>query len=120
VALSIPASLVPLSAASARDGGELHTFHCLHGCPIGAPGIDDIVREIYTLASNGLTKMADWVAYRVTADSIEHSGERKWSADPWLDLEEALEPEDYEGAPAVLGIHRGNQTPPAGQSGALD
>lgn len=118
VALSLAASLVPLSAASARAGGELHTFHCLHGCPIGAPGIDDIVvREIYTLASNDLTKMADWVAYRVTADSIGRSGERKWSADPWLDIEETLEPEDYEGAPAALGIDRGHQAPLAGQSG---
>jgi endonuclease G len=118
VALSMAVTLVPVSAASAREGGELHTFHCLHGCPIGAPGIDDIVvREIYTLASNDLTKMADWVAYRVTADSIGRSGERKWSADPWLDLEETLEPEDYEGAPAALGIDRGHQTPLAGQSG---
>jgi endonuclease G len=53
----------------------------------------------------------------VKADSIGRSGERKWSADPWLDLEETLDPEDYEGAPAALGIDRGHQTPLAGQSG---
>jgi len=80
---------------------ELHTFHCLHGCPIGAADIDDIVvREIYTLASNDLTKMADWVAYRVTPSSIGPSGERKWTADPWLDPDETLD-----------------QAPLAGQSG---
>ena len=40
---------VPAAPATASQA-ELHTFHCLHGCPIGAPGIDDIiVREIYTL-----------------------------------------------------------------------
>jgi len=97
---------------------ELHTFHCLHGCPIGAADIDDIVvREIYTLASNDLTKMADWVAYRVTPSSIGPSGERKWTADPWLDPDETLEPGDYDGAPRALGIDRGHQAPLAGQSG---
>lgn len=105
-------------AAYAKDGGELHTFHCLHGCPIGAGDIDDIiVREIYTLASNDLTKMADWVAYRVTPSSIGPSGERKWAADPWLTPEETLEREDYDDAPAALGIDRGHQAPLAGQSG---
>lgn len=105
---------VPATAGQA----ELHTFHCLHGCPIGAPGIDDIVvREIYTLASNDLTKMADWVAYRVTPSSIEPSGERKWVADPWLDVEETLEPKDYDGASQALGVDRGHQAPLAGQSG---
>lgn len=32
-ALSLTAILVPMSAASARESGELHTFHCLHGWP---------------------------------------------------------------------------------------
>lgn len=110
-------AMVPAAPATASQA-ELHTFHCLHGCPIGAPGIDDIVvREIYTLASNDLTKMADWVAYRVTPSSIGPSGERKWVADPWLDLEEALEPKDYDGASQALGIDRGHQVPLAGQSG---
>ena len=64
-------------SASASGKAELHSFHCLHGCPIGAPGIDDIVVcEIYTLASNDLTKMAGWVAYRTTPDSIGPSGNR--------------------------------------------
>lgn len=74
------AAAVP-AVASARDA-ELHTFHCLHGCPVGAPGTNDVVvREIYTLSSNDLTKMADWVAYRVTKESIGQSGDRDWRAD---------------------------------------
>ncbi len=110
--------LAASTGAARADDAELHTFHCLHGCPIGAPGIDDIiVREIYTLASNDLTKMADWVAYRVTPDSIGPSGERKWVADPWLDPRETLEKEDYDDAPKTLGIDRGHQAPLAGQSG---
>lgn len=112
-------AMAPLpTAASARTAAELHTFHCLHGCPIGAAGIDDVVvREIYTLASNDLTKMADWVAYRVTPDSIGPSGVRRWTADPWIDPEETLEPDDYDGAPAALGIDRGHQAPLAAFSG---
>jgi endonuclease G len=107
-----------VAAPAAAGDGELHTFHCLHGCPLGAADIDDIVvREIYTLASNDLTKMADWVAYRVTPSSIGPSGERKWSADPWLDPEETLEPNDYDGASGALGVDRGHQAPLAGQSG---
>ena len=104
--------------AMAASDGELHTFHCLHGCPVGAPAIDDIVvREIYTLASNDLTKMADWVAYRVTPNTIGPSGARKWASDPWLSGDETLEPEDYDGAPAALGIDRGHQAPLAAFSG---
>ena len=109
---------LPAAPATSQPQTELHTFHCLHGCPVGAPGIDDIiVREIYTLASNDLTKMADWVAYRVTPDSIGPSGERKWSVDPWLDADETLEPDDYDGAPKALGIDRGHQVPLAAFSG---
>lgn len=105
------------TAVQAHDA-ELHTFHCLHGCPIGAPGIDDIVvREIYTLASNDLTKMADWVAYRITPGTIGPSGERKWSADPWLSPDETLEPDDYDGASQALGVDRGHQAPLAAFSG---
>jgi len=71
-------ALTLATSAAARDG-ELHTFHCLHGCPGGAPGTNDtIVREIYTLSSNDLTKMADWVAYRVTPETIGASEGRNW------------------------------------------
>jgi len=51
------------SATVAKAGdGELHSFHCLFGCPLGVPSTNDtIVREIYTLSSNDLTKIADWV-----------------------------------------------------------
>lgn len=114
------AALVALVAApaSAHEQGELHSFHCLHGCPLGTPGSDDIVvREIYTLASNDITKVADWVAYRITPETIGPSGARVWRADPWLSPDETLEPADYEGAPEALGIDRGHQAPLAAFSG---
>jgi endonuclease G len=70
--------------ANAIDA-DLHTFHCLNDCPVGASATNDIiVLEIYTLSSNDLTKMADWVAYRVTKESIGASGDREWRVDPWL------------------------------------
>jgi endonuclease G, mitochondrial len=115
--LACGAALLVGSAARA-DLAEVHTFHCLHGCPTGAPATNDlVVREIYTLSSNDLTKLADWVAYRITPETIGPSGSRAWAADGWLDPEETLEPADYEGAPAALRIDRGHQAPLAAFSG---
>jgi endonuclease G len=100
------------AAAAASGNGELHTFHCLFGCPLGAPSTNDtIVREIYTLSSNDLTKVADWVAYRVTPASIGTSGERAWQADPWLSADETLMPDAYDGANRALHVDRGHQAP---------
>ena len=110
-ALAAPA---PLLAAPA----EIHTFHCLHGCPMGAAETNDlVVREIYTLSSNDLTKFADWVAYRVTRETIGPSGSRAWAPDPWLAKEETLETGDYAGANGTLRTDRGHQAPLASFSG---
>lgn len=100
------------TVAHARDA-ELHTFHCLDGCPVGAPDTNDvIVREIYTLSSNDLTKVADWVAYRITPATIQDGDtSRNWKADPWLEDAETLEPNDYDGAYAELNTDRGHQVP---------
>jgi endonuclease G len=104
-----------LSAAwpAVASSSELYTYHCLHGCPVGAPATNDtIVREIYTLSSNDLTKMADWVAYRVTSETIARSrDERNYRIDPWLDPSETLDESHYEGAPARLHIDHGHQAP---------
>ncbi|WP_420607284.1 DNA/RNA non-specific endonuclease [Novosphingopyxis sp.] len=105
------------SPALAADG-ELHSFHCLFGCPLGAPATNDtIVREIYTLSSDDLTKVADWVAYRITPASIGPSGDRVWQADPWLSVDETLTPHAYDGANRALHIDRGHQAPLASFSG---
>lgn len=101
-----------LSTPGAAKDAELHTFHCLHGCPVGAPATNDIVvREIYTLSSNDLTKLADWVAYRVTKESIGVSGDREWKTDPWLEDDETLKPSAYDGASDTLHVDRGHQAP---------
>ena len=111
------AMLLATSAASADDA-PLHTFHCLFGCPVGAPANDDlVVREIYTLAANPLTRLSDWVAYRITPETIAKSKTRNWLADPWLATDETLAPDDYDGASDALRVDRGHQAPLAALSG---
>lgn len=112
------ATWLAMAGIASADEAEIHTFHCLHSCPMGTPATNDlIVREIYTLSSNDRTKFADWVAYRVTAQTVGPSEGRRWQADPWLADEETLEPEDYDGAPRTLSIDRGHQAPLAALSG---
>lgn len=112
-------SLLILAAPVAAADSELVTFHCLWGCPVGAPATNDvIVREIYTLSSNDLTKMADWVAYRVTPQTIATSqGQRNYRIDDWLDPSETIDERQYQGAPSALHIDHGHQAPLAAFSG---
>ena len=104
--------LVPAAAV------ELHTELCLYGCPAGAAQTNDvIVRPIYVLSSNDSTKFADWVAYRVTENSIGPTASRRWKADHVLAEVETLEPRDYRGANRALGTDRGHQVPLASFTG---
>ena len=97
---------------------EIHSALCLYGCPYGSPQTNDlIIRDIYILSSNDDTKLSDWAAYRVTANTIGSSKERIWRADPYLAPDETLEPEDYEGANAALQTDRGHQVPLASFAG---
>lgn len=91
---------------------EIHADSCIYGCPSGSPLTNDIIiRDIYILSSNDSTKFADWVAYRVTKDTIGQTQKRTWKPDPWLADDETLEPEDYDGAFAALKTDRGHQAP---------
>ena len=113
------ATVLSLAVPALADDAEIHTFHCLHGCPMGSPSTNDlIVREIYTLSSNDRTKLADWVAYRVTVDLIGPSGPRRWQADPWLAVSETLLPDHYVDAHETLSVDRGHQAPLASFSGS--
>lgn len=92
--------------------------HCPLECPVGASATNDLVqREIYTLSSNPERKFADWVAYRVTRETIGPTRPRSWRADPLLDPARTLEPEDYAGAHAALQVDRGHQAPLASFTG---
>jgi endonuclease G len=118
IKLMVFAAAAALASPAFADDARLHTFHCLEACPVGAPGNDDvIVREIYTLSAEPLTKMSVWVAYRVTPDTVGPSQTRNWTADPWLLPERTLEPDDYDGSNAALKVDRGHQAPLAAFSG---
>lgn len=91
--------------------------HCFKSCPTGFTDANTvIVRGMYTISNNPATKFADWVAYRVSADTIGSGKPRKWKADPALRPEDTLEPEDYKGANEALGTDRGHQAPLASLS----
>jgi len=84
---------------------EIHCEHFLHGMPLGAPATSDLIfRDLYALSSNDDTKFADWVCYHLTpremSDTVPPRG--AWYADPFLDPDETLEPndpsDDYTGA----------------------
>ena len=114
LSLAFPIAAMPAAAEDSR----LHTFHCLQACPVGAPeNVDVVVREIYTLAADPLTKLAVWVAYRVTKDTVGLSQTRNWAVDPWLTPDETLEEDDYKDSNAGLGVDRGHQAPLAAFSG---
>ena len=99
---------------------EIHIVHCLAGCPTGTPETNDlVVREIYALSNNEVTKFADWVAYRVTSETIGTSDSllRNWQNDELLDEDDTLEDDDYNGASRALGTDRGHQAPQASFAG---
>ncbi len=104
----------------ATDYPEIHCKHFIYGYPTGAPLSNDlIIRDIYALSSNDVTKMADWVCYRLDKETVtgDVGTSRKWKADPWLDGGETLEPLDYTGAHATLHVDRGHQAPLASFKG---
>lgn len=109
---------------------EIYVAHCMYGgCPTGAPEENDLViREIYALSNNGKTKFADWVAYRVTRETIGSSNslERLWKNDDLLHPDNTLEGEkkdskqgkdDYKLANKKIGTDRGHQAPLAAFAG---
>ena len=119
VSLPPPAPYEPPSTSSAPL--EIHTKHVLYGLPTGTPGTNDlIIRDIYALSSNDQTKLADWVAYRLDDATVNGQDEqsRQWRADPWLSEEETLEPDDFKGAYASIGVDRGHQAPLASFRGS--
>ncbi|MCT7986473.1 DNA/RNA non-specific endonuclease [Laspinema sp. A4] len=112
-------SLPGLSPPSPVPSQLGNSQHLPYGKPLGTPGDNDVLcRPIYCLSNNGSTKMADWVAYRLTADSITGDDEqsREWMPDPDLPPHKTLRPSDYRGVGA-LGYDRGHQMPLASARG---
>ncbi len=86
--------------------------HCLGGCPSNAPIYSElIIRDIYTLSLNNLTKLPDWAAYKVTKNTIGPSRKAAISVDPLLRDAEILEPQDYKGINGTLYMTKGQLVP---------
>jgi len=86
--------------------------HCLGGCPSNAPIYSElIIRDIYTLSLNNLTKFADWAAYKVTKNTIGRPGKIEISVDTLLRDTESLEPQDYKGINGTLYMTKGQLVP---------
>lgn len=102
---------------------NIEIVHCPNGCPTGDKLADNttVVREIFTLSNDPTTKFADWVAYRVTSETIGTSKDhnRTWQTEDMVDGSETLEPKDYDGAFRGLDTHRGHQAPLAAFSGTV-
>ncbi len=95
---------------------EIHCKHFFGGYPFGAPETNDlIIRDIYAMSNNDETKLADWLAYRISIHEVDGylDVERKWRSDPWLDENETLEKGDYKDANKhpELQADRGHQAP---------
>lgn len=64
-------SLSMITAPQSLHAQQYHVTHCLLGCPQGAsPDNHLVLRPIYALSYNTEKKSADWVAYRVTSQTV--------------------------------------------------
>ncbi|MGE5340081.1 MAG: DNA/RNA non-specific endonuclease [Candidatus Omnitrophota bacterium] len=104
------------------------TIYCKHffyGYPLGAPKDNElIIRDIYALSNNNITRFADWVAYRSTITDVmgENDQTRMWRTDPWLTKTQTLEAEPndaYKDAFKTLQYERGHQAPLASFRGSM-
>ncbi len=78
-----------LSACAGLAGAQqasqnLFIAHCLRGCPDGADESNEIVvRHLFAASVNSRTRVADWAAYRVLAESVGVASllPREWQND---------------------------------------
>ncbi len=100
----------PLLVPTAIEHDVVTIDNCLVGCPTG--GSDQtLIRNVYTLNNNSSTKFANWVAYKVTQDTLASGRRRNWARDPSLPVTDTLAPAAYSGANGELGVDRGHQAP---------
>ena len=119
VTISVCAALWNFGSVEAQTPADQH---CLFGCPQGTPAANQlIVRSIYALSNDPVTKFADWVAYKVNQNNLTGPKRtRVWKTDPDLDEADTITPSEYAGANAMLGVDRGHQAPLAAFKGHQD
>jgi len=109
VTILVPFLLLVLSGP--LQAAELRIAHCLYGCPVGSSAENHLIlRPIYALSYNTRNKVADWVAYRLTAGSIgiASSLSRQALADDFV--EQTLSESDFVNAEQV-GLTRAQFVP---------
>ena len=115
IAIVVCAAFLNVSPVAAQT-------HCLNSCPQGAPAANQLItRSIYTLSNNPVTKLADWVAYKVvSANTTGPSRNRNWAIDPNISATNTLTPAEYDHSNVTLGVDRGHQAPLAAFKGHAD
>ena len=79
-------------------GQTLKIAHCYDGCPVGAEDSNHlIVRPIYALSYDTITKSADWVAYKLSPGSIGIASSLSREAVHDDYVEDTLQEEDFLG-----------------------
>ncbi|BDM21239.1 MULTISPECIES: DNA/RNA non-specific endonuclease [Pseudomonas] len=110
--------VVAISSASLRaEINPVLPDHCQVGCPLGGSE-QTLYRYAYALNNNPQTKFANWVAYRISAQTQASGAKRQWKSDPDLPAEHTLEPADYKNASAALAVDRGHQANLASMAGS--
>lgn len=89
------------------------------GCPAGG-STQTLERDAYVLNNNRDTRMANWVAYRITKESMQTGRPRNWRKDPELPAADTLSPDAYKKAYEILKVDRGHQAPLASMGGTSD
>lgn len=104
--------------ASLPAAAVVKSPHCYRFCPEALVGDQGVVRHrAFTLAPDPDSKIAQWVAYKITAVTLGDARSRRWRADPALPDADALEPADYHGA-SRAGYDRGHLAPLASLAGS--
>ncbi|MCI5107048.1 MAG: DNA/RNA non-specific endonuclease [Pseudomonadales bacterium] len=99
--------LAAMLLALPAEAQNLRIVHCLYGCPEGAPAANQLLlRPIYALSYNSQHKSADWVAYRVTAETvgIASSLSRNARTDDYME-EQTLDNSDFSSAAELDMVH---------------
>lgn len=88
--------LVNTITLSAHAGQDIHSEHCLYGCPSGSISSSElIIRGNYILNSNNRTRLPDWVAYKLKKANIGELRKITWQDDPLLSGTGVLGIRDY-------------------------
>lgn len=99
--------IIASSLFNISDAQQLKIAHCLGGCPQASDSKNEmIIRAIYALSFNPSRKMSDWVAYRVTSDTVGIAGSLSRQSLPDPFIADTLSLEDFQRLANEQGLER--------------